>query len=330
MSANDKGKSSGKPLDQGDYRLAVDLMQFLVVPAFVLDAQGRVLIWNDACARLTGLPASEVLGTKDHWRAFYDAPRPCLADLIVQNRVEEIEALYAVQDERNGGEFGRHVENWCTMPRLGTKRYLAIDAGPIHGADGELLAVIETLRDMSEQKLAQAELERLATNDGLTGIVNRRGFDARLQAEWNRANREQTLLSLLLIDVDHFKQYNDTYGHQKGDECLKAIAASLSRAAFRPSDLIARYGGEEFAVLLPGVDEEGARVVAARTRDAVNTLGIAHRGGEGGLVTVSIGISSLSAQEMMTPEELVANADRALYQAKRIGRDSIVSQDWIS
>jgi diguanylate cyclase (GGDEF)-like protein len=104
----------------------------------------------------------------------------------------------------------------------------------------------------------------------------------------------------------------------------------LSRAAFRPSDLIARYGGEEFAIVLPAIDEEGARVVAARIRDVVTTLGIPHSGGEGGIVTVSIGVSSVSPQDNMKPEELIALADRALYQAKRIGRDCIVSQDWIS
>jgi diguanylate cyclase (GGDEF)-like protein len=330
MAVKDKGKSSRRSVSEADYGFAVNLMQFLVVPAFVLDVEGKVLIWNKACERLTGLPASEVVGTREHWRGFYDAPRPCLADLLAQDRVSEIDALYAAHDDSSGGAFGLHAENWCMMPRLGTELYLAIDAGPIYDEDGKLLAVIETLRDMSVQKKAQAELERLATYDGLTGIVNRRGFDARLQSEWSRASREHTPLSLLMIDVDHFKRYNDTYGHQMGDECLKKIAKSLSRAAFRPSDLIARYGGEEFAIVLPAIDEEGARVVAARIRDVVATLGITHSGGEGGIVTVSIGVSSLSPDDKMKPEELIALADRALYQAKRIGRDCIVSQDWIS
>jgi PAS domain-containing protein len=206
MADKDRGKSSGKGVSEADYSFAVNLMQFLVVPTFVLDAEGKVLIWNKACERLTGLPASEVVGTQEHWRGFYDAPRPCLSDLIVQNRMAEIDALYVKHDETTGGAFGVHAENWCMMPRLGTELYLAIDAGPIYDEHGKLLAVVETLRDMSAQKKAQTELERLATYDGLTGIVNRRGFDARLLAEWSRAMREKTPLSLLMIDVDHFKR----------------------------------------------------------------------------------------------------------------------------
>ena len=332
MSAKEKekGKPAGKGVSEAEYSFAVNLMQFLVVPTFVLDAQGQVLIWNKACERLTGLPASEVLGTREHWRGFYDAPRPCLSDLIVQDRLSEIDALYVAHDESSGQAFGVHAENWCMMPRLGTELYLAIDAGPIYDAQGKLLAVVETLRDMSAQKKAQTELERLATYDGLTGVVNRRGFDARLNAEWSRSIRDKLPLSLLMIDVDHFKRYNDTYGHQMGDDCLKKIAASLSKAAFRPSDLIARYGGEEFAIILPSIDEDGARIVAARVRDVVAALAIPHSGGEGGIVTVSIGVSAVTPEADMKQDKLIALADRALYQAKRIGRDCIVSQDWIS
>jgi diguanylate cyclase (GGDEF)-like protein/PAS domain S-box-containing protein len=332
MSAKEKEKSqpSGKGVSEADYSFAVNLMQFLVVPTFVLDGQGQVLIWNKACERLTGLLASEVLGTREHWRGFYDAPRPCLSDLIVQNRLPEMDALYVAHDESSGQTFGVHAENWCVMPRLGTELYLAIDAGPIYDAQGKLIAVVETLRDMSAQKKAQTELERLATYDGLTGIVNRRGFDERLNAEWTRSTRDKLPLSLLMIDVDHFKHYNDTYGHQMGDTCLKKIAASLSRAAFRPSDLIARYGGEEFVIVLPSIDEEGARIVAARVRDVVTALAIPHKGGEGGIVTVSIGVSAVTPETDMKQDNLIALADRALYQAKRIGRDCIVSQDWIN
>jgi diguanylate cyclase (GGDEF)-like protein len=330
MSAKDQGRPSGKSASEADPGFAVKLMQFLAVPTFVLDAQGRVLIWNKACERLTGLPASEVLGTKEHWRGFYDAARPCLADLIVHKRTSEIDALYAAHDKSNDNPFGVHAENWCMMPRLGTELYLAIDAGPIYDAHGKLVAVVETLHDMSAQKKAQSELERLATYDGLTGIVNRRGFDTRLNSEWSRASREHTPLSLLMIDIDFFKLFNETYGIQQGDECLKKVAGCLSRAAFRPSDLIARYGGEEFAIVLPAIDEEGARVVAARVRDAVATLAIPHSGGEGRIVTVSIGVAAVVPEDGKTPQDLIALADRALYQAKRIGRDCIVSQDWIS
>jgi len=332
MSAKEKeeAKPAGKGVSKADDSFAVKLMQFLVVPTFVLDAQGQVLVWNNACEHLTGLPAAEVVGTRDHWRGFFDAPRPCLSDLIVQNRLSEIDAFYTVYEASSGQVPGVHVESWCMMPRLGTELYLGIDAGPIYDAQGTLLAVVETLRDMSAQKIAQNELERLATYDGLTGIVNRRGFDERLNAEWTRSIRDKLPLSLIMIDIDHFKLYNDTYGYQMGDACLKKIAGSLSWAAFRPSDLIARYGGEEFAIVLPSIDEEGARIVAARVRDVVTARAIPHSGGEGGIVTVSIGVSAVTPEADMKQENLIALAERALYQAKRIGRDCIVSQDWIT
>ena len=141
-------KKTGKPAKGGEVDLgqsfAVNLVQHLVVPTFVLDAECNVLIWNKACERLTGVPAAELIGTREHWRAFYDSPRPCLADLLVQGRMDEVEALYAAHDDPSGLAFGVHAENWCIMPCLGTELYLAIDAGPIYDADGKLLAVIET------------------------------------------------------------------------------------------------------------------------------------------------------------------------------------------
>ena len=332
MSAKEQedSPSAARDASEAEHSFAVRLMQFLVVPTFVLDAQGQVLVWNKACEQLTGLPAAEVLGTQNHWRAFFDAPRPCLSDLIVRDRLGEIDAFYGVHQHSSGPVPGVHAESWCMMPRLGTELYLAIDAGPIYDPQGKLLAVVETLRDMSAQKLAQNQLEALATYDGLTGIVNRRGFEERLTAEWSRSTRDQLPLALIMIDIDHFKSYNDSHGYQTGDACLKKVAASLSRAAFRPSDLIARYGGAKFAIVLPSVDEEGARIVAARVRDVVATLAIAHAGGEGGVVTVSIGVSAVTPAAEMKQDQLIALADRALYQAKRIGRDCIVSQDWIS
>lgn len=136
------------------------------------------------------------------------------------------------------------------MPKLGNQLYLAIDAGPIHDEDGALIAVVETLRDMTDQKRAEAALKTLASSDGLTGLANRRSFDQALALEWTRAQRTKTPLSLLLVDVDYFKLYNDLHGHQKGDDCLRALAAAMG-ANMRPADVAARYGGEEFAVLMP-------------------------------------------------------------------------------
>jgi diguanylate cyclase (GGDEF)-like protein len=309
-----------------DYGFAVNLMQFLVVPTFVLDADGRVLIWNKACERLTGLPASSLLGTKDHWRGFYSEQRPCLVDLIIENRMAEVDALYVSHDDVSGQAFGLHAENWCVMPRLGHQLYLAIDAGPIYDADGHLVAAVETLRDMTVQKTAQIELERLATHDGLTGIVNRRGFDEKLNAEWRKSARDKTPLSLIMLDVDFFKSFNDTYGHQAGDECLKAIARELTKSVYRPADVAARYGGEEFALVLPTSDTEGALLVAERVRQDITALAMTHAGGLAGKVTVSMGVATSVPGQVRGIEELIACADKALYRAKETGRDRIVCE----
>jgi hypothetical protein len=221
------------------HAFAVRLMQHLVVPTFVLDANGRVLIWNRACERLTGVPATDVLGTSEHWRAFYEAPRNCLADLLALGRADELDGLYLAHAVPGDSNFGLRAENWCAMPHVRKRLYLAIDAGPIYDEDGKLIAVVETLRDMTEQKMAQMKLQSLATVDALTGLANRRVFDETLGADWLCAQLGQTPLSLLMADIDHFKGYNDAYGHQKGDECLKAVAGAIGDQVFSAR----RYGG---------------------------------------------------------------------------------------
>lgn len=323
--------NTGSPLTRSnrterDRSFAVKLMRDLVVPTFVLDADCHVIIWNRACERLTGVSAKEVVGTREHWRAFYDEPRPCLADLVAQGRTSEMQALYAASDNISDGAHAFHAENWCVMPQVGHEYYLAIDAGPIYGADGQLIAVVETLRDMTEQKRAQTALERLAAFDGLTGIANRRSFDEKLALEWLRARREKLPISLMMLDVDHFKPFNDSYGHQAGDDCLRRIAECLAAIVFRPGDLVARYGGEEFAMVLPACDVEGALIVADRVRDAVTRLAIPHAGGAFGHVTVSIGVSSGVPSQGIDPDSMIKAADTALYRAKHEGRDRVVTQ----
>jgi len=307
-----------------DRVFAINLMQHLVVPTFVLDHECRVIVWNKACERLTGVAAAEVMGTSNHWQAFYAEPRLCLADVLALGRASELDTLYPFHAEPSDLGHGVKAENWCVMPRVGKKQYLAIDAGPIYAVDGQLIAVIETLRDVTEQKLAQTALERLATLDGLTGIANRRSFDERLQHEWNRASRSHSPLSLIMADVDYFKRYNDSYGHQCGDECLKAVSAVFQRLAFRSSDLAARYGGEEFAVILPSTPEEGAREVAERIRAEVEVAALPHRDSEvASWVTLSLGVATMIPGADGHSNALVSRADRALYQAKESGRNQV-------
>jgi diguanylate cyclase (GGDEF)-like protein len=296
-------------------------MEHLIVPTFVIGADRRVLIWNKACERLTGVPAEEVVGTSEHWRAFYSERRPCLSDLLLARRFNEIRALYEGDGSLGLSDFGVSAENWCLMPRLGRRLYLAIDAGPIYDDAGELIAVVQTLRDITAQKQAQADLEALATRDGLTGLANRRSFDVRFAEEAKRATRDRAPLSLLMMDVDFFKLYNDSNGHQKGDECLRAIAQAIAATLWRETDFCARYGGEEFTVVMPNTPLSGAMLIAERLRMAIEALRIVHTDSAAATnVTLSIG-GVVAVGLEINPERLIAAADAALYRAKRAGRN---------
>ena len=308
-------------------RYAVRLMQHLVVPTFVLDPKRRVVIWNRACERLTGVAASEVLGTTKHWRAFYAEPRYCLADLVVLDRPDKLAALYP-EHTIPEGSHGFNAENWCVMPQLGSELYLAIDAGPIHDEDGNLIGVVETLRDITDQKRAQLALKALAASDGLTGLANRRSFDETLALEWSRGIRTKRPLYLLFADVDHFKLFNDLHGHQTGDECLRTVASLVKANALRPADLAARYGGEEFAIIMPETNLEGVRKVADRLRLALAKLKLVHGASEvESCVTISIGVATQIPLKEVGPEWLLKRADQALYAAKNSGRNRVVSAD---
>lgn len=169
---------------------------------------------------------------------------------------------------------------------------------------------------------ANQELKRLATSDGLTQVANRRRFDEYLQQEWSRMQRDRLSLSLVMCDIDFFKVYNDTYGHQEGDDSLKKVAKVLDRAAKRSIDLAARYGGEEFAIILPNTGLEGATRVAKDIQEALRELGISHSGSQiGDRLTLSMGVASTIPCALISPEMLITAADRALYQAKAAGRD---------
>jgi len=206
----------------------------------------------------------------------------------------------------------------------------------LRGIDGET-QIISNVRDITERRAAEAQVDALnrelaqqASTDGLTGLANRRRFDEALDQEWRRAVRDETPLSLLMIDVDRFKLYNDRHGHQRGDECLRAVAAAMAQVARRPADLTARYGGEEFVVLLPGVDAAGAAALADRVLAAVRAKRIEHEANApAGVVTVSIGAAAVmpwTDVEACGMAALVAGADAALYEAKRSGRNRVVMQ----
>jgi diguanylate cyclase (GGDEF)-like protein len=173
--------------------------------------------------------------------------------------------------------------------------------------------------------IANKHLEELASLDGLSGLANRRGFDARLQAEWQKAARFGRPLALLMVDVDHFKLFNDHYGHVEGDACLRSVGDALSTVTIHEAVMVARYGGEEFALLMPGIDTEQAAEVAERARRAVEALAIVNAAAPARHVTVSIGVAARVPAAGDDASDLVEAADAALYDAKRRGRNAVVA-----
>lgn len=215
----------------------------------------------------------------------------------------------------------------------------ASDYIPKSAHDVELLARVGSAlrlkfeidrRETYERKLEALthQLEQLSLTDALTGVANRRHFDQTLRAETNRATRAGIPLALLMIDIDHFKRYNDTYGHQSGDECLQRVAATLALGATRPGDLVARYGGEEFAIVLPHIDLAGAQIVGTRLCTDIAALAIPHRASLViPVVTLSIGVAAFTPGANADPQALIATADQALYRAKEQGRNRVVALD---
>jgi two-component system chemotaxis family response regulator WspR len=179
---------------------------------------------------------------------------------------------------------------------------------------------------VSQQQLLDTNLvlQRLMNSDGLTGLSNRRHFDEYLELEWRRATRDQTQLSLMMIDVDYFKAYNDNFGHLEGDEALRQVAKAIRASCARPSDLPARYGGEEFALVLPNTSPGGARLLAEKLRMTVAGMNIPHMApAPGSSLTVSIGISTVTPEVGSNSRQLIQDADKGLYAAKHNGRNQV-------
>jgi diguanylate cyclase (GGDEF)-like protein/PAS domain S-box-containing protein len=197
-------------------------------------------------------------------------------------------------------------------------------AGEVESLVGFMFDISERKRDEEELLRLHGELEQLSLTDELTGIANRRRFDQRLESEWHAARSSGLPLSLILLDLDHFKQYNDAHGHVAGDECLRRIATVLDGIARRPRDVVARFGGEEFILLLPETDAAEARALADECVARIAALRIAHGGqGAGDTVTASLGVGTAQMDTGATALDFLKAVDERLYAAKRGGRDRI-------
>ena len=195
--------------------------------------------------------------------------------------------------------------------------------------NGEFIGLLSAMNFFEYYKDVEEHLSNLAVHDGLTGIYNRRYFDETLAREWKRTMREKAPLSLIMLDIDYFKKYNDTYGHQAGDECLRQVATTISGALRRPADMAARYGGEEFVVVLPNLKLEDSAKFGETIRAKIEALKMEHKQSDANpFITVSLGIASVVPSSISSYEELVGAADKALYSAKNKGRNRVcVAQD---
>ncbi|MYM25200.1 diguanylate cyclase [Duganella sp. FT135W] len=290
--------------------------------AIVLDGERRIVLWNTWMVRHSGLEHEQVLG-----RDFFEVC-PGLRGGRVDAAIQH--ALYnnfpsLLSQTLNKAPFelfmrGERVQQAVEITPI------AVEGAPRHC----LIQVSDVSIAVGREKLLreQAMVLRSQTfSDGLTGIANRRHFDVAMEKEHRRAKRSGTPLTLLMIDIDHFKAYNDHYGHQKGDQCLIQVAAALAGMLKRPCDLMARYGGEEFAMILPETDIDQAMLMADAIRARAQELAIPHERSSDAsqLITVSIGIATQKADAVVEIDALIGSADRALYQAKRSGRNRIAT-----
>ncbi|QEL22106.1 diguanylate cyclase [Bosea sp. F3-2] len=294
---------------EADFRLLAEESSDMVTR---IDAGEFVRYASPSAARVLGWSPDQLVGRS----ALAGVHRDDLARVqqtiaaLQRGEIEEAKILY-----RN-----RHREK----PEIWIETALRVTRHPDTGAiDG----VVALSRDMTEHKDLQAKLVVLAASDGLTGLANRRCFDERLDQEWTRARRESTPLSLLIIDIDHFKQLNDQHGHQEGDSCLRAVAGIIAKHGARPADLAARYGGEEFAMLLPNTDANGCEQIGMRICEAIRELESTSDGRSSPWrVTASVGGATCWPNPgiVSSPSSLIEAADRALYSAKNGGRDRVV------
>ncbi|MEE4315089.1 MAG: sensor domain-containing diguanylate cyclase [Desulfofustis sp.] len=224
----------------------------------------------------------------------------------------------------NGTKPLFYLEYPCHSPR--EKRWFMMRVSPF--SMGQTRCFVVSHQNITERKLAEEQVISLSRLDGLTGIANRRRFDEFLEAEWKRCSRLKIPISLAIIDIDHFKLLNDTYGHLAGDDCLKAIGNTLQNFANRPGDLCARYGGEEFAIIYGNTTLQQACLLAKQVLAAIRDLGIANENSPTSpTMTASIGVATMYPDQVSTATGLIEAADRLLYQAKNQGRDRIVCQD---
>ncbi|MDC8759239.1 diguanylate cyclase [Janthinobacterium fluminis] len=307
---------------------ALDAVDLGVV---ALDDARRVVLWNLWMERHAGLAAGTVMG-QDFLTLYPELRRRRIDAAITLALRDNFPSL--LSQTLNKAPFALYATAAAAARNERMQQAVAVTPLEVAGAPRHcLIQVHDVSMAVGREKLLREQTMVLRSQtfaDGLTGIANRRHFDVAMEKEWRRARRNGSALSLLMIDIDHFKAYNDHYGHQRGDECLIQVAAALATLLQRPSDLLARYGGEEFAVILPETEGGAALGMAETMRAGVCGLGVphAHNDGADPHITVSIGIATMdgAAAAGADAAALIGAADRALYVAKRAGRNRVAAQ----
>ncbi|MDY6940632.1 MAG: diguanylate cyclase [Cyanobacteriota bacterium] len=283
----------------------------------------------DPWKKMLGTEIQDTCLTQKHFHAYQQGRISAIADIqnahlspcYVERLSEwDVRANLVVSILQGNKLWGLLVAQQCSEPRHWQRSEIKF----VSQLTAQVGIAIQQSQLYEQLQQANQELQRLVTIDGLTEIANRRAFDITLKREWGRLAREHGPLSLILCDVDFFKGYNDSYGHQAGDDCLRLVARTMQQTVKRPSDIVARYGGEEFAAILPDTHAEGAIRVARKIRTRIKALKIPHEGSKvNRVVTLSLGVATRWPDRKSTWRDLIAEADRALYRAKEQGRDRV-------
>jgi diguanylate cyclase (GGDEF)-like protein len=301
------------------------------IPTFVIGTNHQIIYWNKALEELSGINADDVIGTRKHWMAFYKEERPCMADLLVDNRLHEIPAWY--KDNYTDSKLIHDAyEATDFFPALGISgRWLRFTAAALRSSLGTLIGAVETLEDITDRKRAEEALieseqrfKRLSITDSLTRLYNSRQFYQQLRSEIERANRYNHPLSILLLDIDNFKDFNDTHGHLEGDSVLIRLGEVIRRC-LRKTDSAYRFGGEEFTVILPETKGDAAVILAERIRSEFEQETFHPRDSDIINKTVSVGVTQYILGEELTT--FLKRVDKSMYTAKSQGKNQVFIEE---